>query len=372
MSATEINHLLKLFTILQLFLFAFFLVTHKKVRKQPHVMLGLFLAANGMWYAGNLGGGVGAFMASYIKELCWGFSFIIGPSLYFYGRSLVNPVFKLKKQHAVHGICFIIFALLPNLPGTVQVFGEHGVKPFFGIIKYLHVGVYSAAVWVVLKRHRAAVKNLFSTLQKKELAWLNFLVIGFLVVYGLFFLHYLGHVDTRVFFVPPTIPILLFFLLANFLIYNALKQPEVFAGAGEADDKNVPAPPGSKYAKTKLPDDMAAEFEEKLTGFMEKEKPYLDPLLNLTGLARQSAIPAHYISQIINTRFRHNFYHFINQYRVKESMRLLSELSESPGKKQTVVEIMYASGFNSKSVFNTAFKKYTGMTPTQFVKQSGL
>jgi len=98
---------------------------------------------------------------------------------------------------------------------------------------------------------------------------------------------------------------------------------------------------------------------------METQKPYLDPTLCLNNLAEKLAIPTHHLSQVLNICLNQNFFDFINSYRIKESRRLLSE--QDPRKK-TIIEILYQTGFNSKSVFNVAFKKYTGMTPSQFRK----
>lgn len=359
MKGTEINHLLKLFTIFQFLLFAFFLVTHKKGRKQSLLPAALLSTANGVWYAGNLGGGATLSQFPFIRIPCWGFFFLIGPALYFYVQSLVSPTFSLKKKHLLHGVSFIIaVTVLSIFPGFLPIKGESSALSGFGVIKYIHFAVYGAAVLKKLKQHRRSVKNLFSTLQKKELAWLYRLTIGFLMTYGLFFLHYLHHVAPVFPYVPPLIPILLFFLLANLLIYNALTQPEIFSAPAEEE---------KKYTKTVIPENTAAAYLEKLLRFMESEKPYLDPLLNLPQLSQKLGIPAHYISQLINTRLQQNFYTFITHYRIKESMR---RFSEPPGKKQTILEVMYASGFNSKSVFNTAFKKHTGMTPRDFVKQT--
>ena len=57
---------------------------------------------------------------------------------------------------------------------------------------------------------------------------------------------------------------------------------------------------------------------------------------------------------------------FVNEFRIKEAKSILKD----PSKKEfTVLEILYEVGFNSKSSFNTAFKKHTGLTPTQFRKK---
>ncbi|MCD4693709.1 MAG: helix-turn-helix domain-containing protein [Calditrichales bacterium] len=102
---------------------------------------------------------------------------------------------------------------------------------------------------------------------------------------------------------------------------------------------------------------------EKLISFMKSEKKYLIPDLTLNELAEKVSIPPFHLSQILNTCLNQNFFDFINSYRIEESKKLLSEHSSN---KKTILEIIYETGFNSKSVFNNAFKKYTGMTPSQF------
>jgi YesN/AraC family two-component response regulator len=99
---------------------------------------------------------------------------------------------------------------------------------------------------------------------------------------------------------------------------------------------------------------------------MDKEKPYLNPTLTLKELSTELSIPSRYLSQIINEHMQSNFYDYISKYRIEEAKKLLSDLSCD----KTVLEILYEVGFNSKSSFNTAFKKFTGITPSRFKKES--
>ena len=160
---------------------------------QSRLMLGLFLFSSSICYTFNLKGMTFPGF-QFIRTLSWGFSFLLGPALYFYVRSIVNPSFILKTKHLLHGICFVLVTAV--FPFTFDVLGEGTWVVSLGLIKYIHLAVYSVFAIRMLKRHRETVKNVFSTLQKKELSWLNHLIAGFLVVYGLFFLHYLNHVDT--------------------------------------------------------------------------------------------------------------------------------------------------------------------------------
>jgi AraC-like DNA-binding protein len=142
------------------------------------------------------------------------------------------------------------------------------------------------------------------------------------------------------------------------MFFRGLRQPAIFSGYNENESR-------AKYKKTSLVDAVKEDFKNKLLLYMETQKPYLEPSLCLNDLAKKVAIPPHHIFQVLNTSLNQNFFDFINSYRIKESRRLLSE--QGPDKKM-ILEILYETGFNSKSVFNTAFKKHTGMTPSQFRK----
>ena len=79
-------------------------------------------------------------------------------------------------------------------------------------------------------------------------------------------------------------------------------------------------------------------------------------------LARQLTVHPRELSRAINQGFKQNFFEFVGAYRVAEAKRRLSD----PANTDNILQVMYEAGFNSKSVFNTAFKKATGMTPTQY------
>ena len=96
---------------------------------------------------------------------------------------------------------------------------------------------------------------------------------------------------------------------------------------------------------------------------MEQAEPYLDPALTIQDLATQLPLPVRELSVLINHHLGRHFFDFVNEYRITKSMRLLKEAAQPQA---TVLEILCAVGFNSKSSFNTSFKKRTGLTPTQY------
>ena len=106
----------------------------------------------------------------------------------------------------------------------------------------------------------------------------------------------------------------------------------------------------------------------ELEGLMLREKPYREPDLTLPDLAQRLDVPPNYLSQVINERMGYNFFDYINSLRINDAKKLLTDAQYID---QSVMQMAYSVGFNSKSTFNSAFKKFTGETPTAF-KSSAL
>jgi len=107
------------------------------------------------------------------------------------------------------------------------------------------------------------------------------------------------------------------------------------------------------------------KYTKKLLNCINEESSYLNPDLTLKSLAIALDIHPNQLSWLINHEFNKNFSEFINQYRVETFKRI----SKDPKNAHvTLIGLAYDSGFNSKTVFNTFFKKETGMTPMQYLK----
>jgi AraC-like DNA-binding protein len=146
------------------------------------------------------------------------------------------------------------------------------------------------------------------------------------------------------------------FATANFIIYNGLRLPELFAGIEEKP----------KYRDSPLTAEEKRRYSEKLSAYMVREKPYLNSSLSLNELAGAVALAPRHLSQVINEHFRQNFYDFVNSYRIEDAKQRLLDQSRN----RNVLEILYEVGFNSKSAFNLAFKTHTGLTPTEYRKKT--
>ncbi len=112
-----------------------------------------------------------------------------------------------------------------------------------------------------------------------------------------------------------------------------------------------------------LSDDARETIWHRLNNLLENDKCYLRSDLSLNELATLLGTNSSYLSRVINDMTGSNFNSYVNKFRIEESCRMLS------GDRRHVLSIegiARSVGFNSKSAFNAAFKKYKGMTPSEF------
>lgn len=129
----------------------------------------------------------------------------------------------------------------------------------------------------------------------------------------------------------------------------------------QLEEKMVALPAKSKYQKSSLAEVDLREILSRLDILMKEEKIYLIEDLRLPDLAEALGVNRTQLSELLNSHFGKNFANFINEYRVQEAQSLLVQSPE-----QNVLEIAFATGFGSKAVFSTEFKRYTGMTAMEF------
>ena len=117
-----------------------------------------------------------------------------------------------------------------------------------------------------------------------------------------------------------------------------------------------------KYAASSLNKDKKELLLSAVQKNLENEKPYLNADLTINELSETLGVSSNQLSQVINEMSGKNFQQFINEYRVAEVKRNISDSTK------TLLGIALDSGFNSKSAFNRIFKEITGMTPSAYKK----
>src|SRR5690606_17967728 len=216
---------------------------------------------------------------------------------------------------------------------------------------------------IKIKKHQRIVERIHSNLEDIDLRWIKYIIYSFigsallLVVYNLFTSGETLNVYINFMFLGVV------YLVA----FHSVRQKEIYPRGMELDrevNQNDDQTGELSNVRAKLvPDDQLIPLMEKLTALMHEQKLYLDSDLNLLKLADQMQISTHHLSYLINTGFNENFFTFINRHRVEKAKELLQDPSYDH---LNILVIGHESGFNSKTSFNTTFKKMTHSTPTEY------
>ncbi len=300
--------------------------------------------------------------------------------LYFYVKSLIFRDFHIRRKDYYHLIPIVIYAIfmiatyfrfplaqrLEWINHEIFVYSAHYITSDF-LCKILRV-IYCVACFRLILKYKDLLKATHSNIEKVDVFWLKLLVVGFLIVtimevflglakfigvvmhfdfqhYNLSFFEFIGLSGYYVTFV-----------LVCTLVFTSMRY---FANFEAVRQKKEPEP-AKKPAQEKL---LNPEYAEKIDSVMRSEKPYLMADITLDVLAERLAIPARDLSMIINRHFDNNFYEFINNYRIEEAKKILID---PKNRDKTITDIYLEVGFNSKSVFNTFFKKIVGQTPSEY------
>ena len=154
------------------------------------------------------------------------------------------------------------------------------------------------------------------------------------------------------------ITFLLLILLLAHVIYCRLNKKEYFW------QRFIPKP--EKYQKSRMDKAEGEQLSRRLTKLMEEEKPYLRPDLQMADLAQALGCSTHTLSQLFTQFINRNYYDFIAEYRIKEFMLRAADPAYS---KYTITALSELCGFRSRNPFLVAFKKLTGMSPREWMKQ---
>ncbi len=145
---------------------------------------------------------------------------------------------------------------------------------------------------------------------------------------------------------------------------NSLTLEEYFIETSEEPQEEEESQ--EKYQNSNLDEERLAKLSLKIKYLFEQEKIFKSPTLNSAQLAKKVGIPAYQLSQVINIGLDTSFFELLSSYRIEYVKHLLKQEDSAD---KNIIDMAYEAGFNSKSAFNTAFKRYTGMTPSQYQEE---
>jgi AraC-like DNA-binding protein len=292
---------------------------------------------------------------------------IIAPLLWFYILELTGENVPLNLKMITHFIpflaiigCSLSFNSFLIDPGMLKALESHPRLPFtiFWMVLVIQFSAYQFLIHRKWQRYQAAIKQEVSNPEDVNISWVRFFMAVFLIVNAsfLFSLFAVIHLDVMN-WVWKSVGIILSISIFA-LGYKGILQREIFDARVDSEG------PLSKQVNSQFEKPDRALIE-KLEHFMETNKPYLDPELSLSTLSKGIGLNRNQLSQLINEGTGDNFYDFINKYRVEEVKRLMID----PQKQNyNLLGIALDAGFKSKSTFNLIFKRFTGLTPTEYRK----
>ena len=297
------------------------------------------------------------------------FVFLAGPLLFLYIKALTTGEQPIAKKYFFHFVPFTL-CLLYLLPYFFQgradklaslysefyqeSLGEwYYIRSAFFICQFL---IYLIAIITTLVKYLRRVRNNDDANERAILFKVRFFVIASVILWA--------GATLRLIFDDSSYTNLLVPLGASILVYALgylqMANPERVSERAIAAKELLPV---KKYEKSSLTAERSQRYLKKLIAFMEAEKPYIDGSLTVQKLAEKLSIPPPHLSQTINEQLGQTFSDFLNCYRVEEAKK---KLLDPAFRHFSVLGIAEDVGFNSKSSFNSVFKKHTNTTPSEF------
>lgn len=345
------------------------ILTFSKNRKRENTYLAIFTGLFVLSLA-NFGLSSSQFYWNYPH-----FAWITFPMVYLYGPVLFYYITKslskesFKKSDLWHFIPFIISVTFYSkflfsttetkrqyLSGKLQFSTEF--EDLLMIILFLiHMTIYA---FILLKKVHEFQTTIHKNdeLNKVNIKWFKYIIYSFFA-YITLLISYFILTQNSIIAYNSFGCFGLKYMMAIFMFsigYMGFKQPELFT-----DSTKI------KYQKSGLQDDEKVELLKKLFHSVNEEKIYLQNDLTLNLLADHIGTTVHTLSQVLNEQLKLRFSEFINSYRTNDAKYLLLHETHL-----NITEIFYKCGFNNKATFNTSFKKFVGITPTEYRKQLSL
>lgn len=301
----------------------------------------------------------------YLTNVSVNFPFLYGSLIWLYLRTVFENK-SLRWQDCWHllppllaSLPFLQWYLMPASEKR-SCLGGHSVFHAPGIIiqfwaRMIHMAIFAGwNTWYIWKQPRTG----------DTARWARMLVV-FQVVFGLAYTSYFILVRFPFFnnlwdYHISAIMTVMIYAIA----WAGYMQPDVFNGMTLAESGST-----GKYRNSGLTSDASRTLLQNLLLLMEQEKLYRDPEFSLDKLAGKLQASKHHVSQVINEMLGITFFEYINQLRIRDACAMLAETTRSD---MHIIEIAYAVGFNTKMSFNAAFKRSTGMTPTEYRMHHGM
>ncbi|WEK70414.1 MAG: AraC family transcriptional regulator [Candidatus Chryseobacterium colombiense] len=373
-------NLLIIVTIVSLFIslfLALFLITVKTKYKTSNFLFAAFLILNAIDVSDPLFN-MFAHGPSNLGMFRNTFAFLQIPVFYLYVLSVCYSDFKLKQKYLLHLLPFLVvnLVLLPRFYIVDAVSKLSFIQnrqnmiefQFNHILIHCQIIIYIIAAFIVLRKSKKLYLENYAGKNINSYNWLIQFTIVLTILYTVALLKNIfkfSDYPNISEWLKITILVSSLFIFCWYL-FKALNNPDLFRNIDsklKLVSEIVSEEKGNELSILNKKEDN--EEVLRLKQYMIEKKPFLNPSLTIQDISGEIGIPTRELSVLINHQLGQHFYDFVNTYRIENAMEILKDTTKT---KVTILEILYEVGFNSKSSFNTAFKKYTGNTPTYYRK----
>ncbi|MEO9513655.1 MAG: helix-turn-helix domain-containing protein [Flavobacteriaceae bacterium] len=268
---------------------------------------------------------------------------VSGPALFLYSFYFLFP-----KQWSSNNLAhFIPSALLLFFISSLTL-SNFWYSGGYSLLLF-HQVAYSVMALILLSVRFLSKKHM-SPMDKTSIIWITTLILGTALFQFLYFSNYI--LGLTPYLLGPVIYLPFIYFLA-FLLF---KNPSLLKHESTRKHQNIRLTKGELLI-----------YAKQLETIMQDQKLYLDSDCTLNSVAKQAKLPPYLVSHIVNNTIGKSFPDFLNEYRIKTAQDLLLD----PRYKEVKISsIAYDCGFNTLSSFNSAFKKFTGSTPSRFQKNN--
>lgn len=312
---------------------------------------------------------------------------VLPPLLYFYCRSLFDRSFVFTRKQLLHFLPAALYLLYSCVVvvtdqlvlGEYYFYADERDKDFS--FWYQAAGFVSLLVYLLLSlrsyhTYKQITYNTVSYADSLTFAWAQRFLLAFLLLLILralfFFINPEWDEFGRKFWYYLSFSVLFYYISISGYV-NTVRSVTFFNEPGAVVEEKAAEPIDSvedelqqdEAVKKELPD--IDYWKSKIEQLVLDEKLYENPELSVADIAQPLGIAPKKVSQIINQGFAVNFNDYINQHRVKA---VIAKLQEGEHSIQTLLAIAYDCGFNSKSTFNRAFKRHTGLSPNAYIQKN--
>ncbi|WP_338870817.1 AraC family transcriptional regulator [Spirosoma sp. SC4-14] len=297
--------------------------------------------------------------------------FLIAPLLWFYVQELTGRRVRLSFQTVAHLFPCIVSAFFSLFLTHFSIANPlidylNGHRSWSsGVFWFCMVVQFSAYLFFIHKRwltYQKLIEQEVSNTENVSIGWVRFFMGVFLAITLTFLLMLLNVIHHGTMFWSGRTIAVIFSLSIFALGYKGILQKEIFNRPITGNQQVLPEPASETPAKKP-----EQQLIDRLLQYMADEKPYLDPELTLSDLAKRLHISRSVLSQLINEGIGDNFYNFVNRYRVEQ---VKAYMNNPAMKHLNLLGLALEAGFKSKSTFNLIFKRFTGQTPSEYLKRN--